>query len=129
MRCRYGVNHLKELDPSFLLSLNVLLNLAVRFHPNTAKRCYIFLFVLRLCLRIGQLYDSQTRVPQTPRQCHQLRQREGHHRRLALTCPSNEKHSFVTLQFAMRNTNFRSAVELTRPQSYLMCSIKYFNIL
>lgn len=86
VRCRYRVNHLKELDPSFLPSLNVLLNLAVSFHPDTAKRCYILLFVLRLSLRIGQLNDSQTGVPQTPRQCHQLRQREGHHRRLALTC-------------------------------------------
>lgn len=78
--------YLEELHPALLLGLDVLLHLGVRLDADAAKRCHVLLTVLRLGLWVGQLNDSQAGVPQTARQRHQLRQGEGHHGGLRLTC-------------------------------------------
>lgn len=78
--------YLEELHPALLLSLDVLLHLRIRLDADAAERGHVLLAVLRLGLRVGQLNDSQAGVPQTARQRHQLRQREGHHGGLRLTC-------------------------------------------
>lgn len=78
--------YLEELHPALLLGLNVLLHLRVRLDADAAERRHVLLAVLRLGLRVGKLNDPQAGVPQTARQRHQLRQREGHHGGLRLTC-------------------------------------------
>lgn len=84
--CRWlYLAYLEELYPAFLLSLDALLHLSVGLHTHTAEGSHILLAVLRFGLGVGQLDDSQTRVPQTARQSHQLCQGEGHHGGLRLT--------------------------------------------
>lgn len=65
-------SYLKELYPAFLLGLDTLLNLSVCLDTHAAESSHVLLSVLCFGLRVGQLDDSQARVPQTARQSHQL---------------------------------------------------------
>ncbi len=82
----FYTSYLEELYPAFLLGLDALLDLSVCLDAHTAEGGHVLLAVFCFCLGVGQLDDSQARVPQTARQSHQLRQREGHHGGLRLTC-------------------------------------------
>lgn len=86
---------LKQLHPAFLFGLDALLDLSVSLDAHAAEGSHVLLAVLRFGLGVGQLDDSQARVPQTARQSHQLRQREGHHGGLRLTCGRAELIHFL----------------------------------
>lgn len=65
-------SYLEELYPAFLLGLYALLDLSVCLDTHTAEGSHVLLAVLCFGLGVGQLDDSQARVPQTARQSHQL---------------------------------------------------------
>lgn len=64
--------YLEQLYPTFLLSLDSLLNHCVCLDPHTAEGSHVLLSVLCFSLRVGELNDSQTGISQTPRQSHKL---------------------------------------------------------
>lgn len=78
--------HLEQLHPTFLFGLDALLHLCVSLDAHTPEGSHVLLTVLRFGLGVGQLDDPQARVPQTARQGHELRQREGHHGGLRPAC-------------------------------------------
>lgn len=78
--------HLEQLHPTFLFGLDALLHLYVGLDAHTPEGSHVLLTVLCFGLGVGQLDDPQARVPQTARQSHELRQREGHHGGLRPAC-------------------------------------------
>lgn len=78
--------HLEQLHPAFLFGLDALLHRCVRLDAHAPEGIHVLLTVLRFGLGVGQLDDPQARVPQTARQSHELRQREGHHGGLCPAC-------------------------------------------
>lgn len=78
--------HLEQLHPAFLFGLDALLHLRVGLDAHAPEGGHVLLAVLGFGLGVRQLDDPQARVPQTARQSHELRQREGHHGGLRPTC-------------------------------------------
>lgn len=78
--------HLEQLHPTFLFGLDALLHLRVGLDAHAPEGGHVLLAVLGFGLGVRQLDNPQARVPQTARQSHELRQREGHHGGLRPTC-------------------------------------------
>lgn len=56
-------SYFEQLYPAFLLGLDAQLNLGVCLNTHTAEGSHVLLTVLRFSLGVGQLDDTQARVP------------------------------------------------------------------
>lgn len=105
-------SYLEELHPAFLLGLDPLLNHRVCLDAHAAEGSHVLLAVLCFGLGVGQLDDSQARIPQTARQSHQLYQCEGHHGGLRLTCQEGER-THCLLQILIFTFTWRARQRVT----------------